>query len=103
MCVSLDGKVVWQSPVEAGTPGGPRTFGLGGFLYADGMFFVVDGDSGALRLIEANTTGYKELASTQVLSEGDVWGPPALTDRKLVLRDMSQLVCLQVGPPVAGR
>jgi len=103
MCVSLDGKVVWQSPVEAGTPGGPRTFGLGGFLYADGMFFVVDGDSGMLRLIEASTTGYKELASAQVLSGEDVWGPLALSDHRLVLRDMSQMVCLQVGPPVAGK
>ncbi len=67
------------------------------------MFFVVDGKSGMLRLIEANTTGYKELASAQVLSGEEVWGPLALSDRKLVLRDMSQMVCLQVGPPVAGR
>ncbi len=103
MCVGLDGKVVWQSPVSSSDPGASRTFGLGGFLLADGMFFVVDGDSGALRLIEASTTGYKELASTQVLSEGDVWAPPALADHKLVVRDMNQMVCLQVGPPVRGR
>ena len=67
------------------------------------MFFVVDGESGMLRLIEASTTGYKELASAQVLSGEDVWGPLALSDHKLVLRDMSQMVCLQVGPPVAGK
>lgn len=103
MCVTLDGKVVWESPVGSSDPGGPRTFGLGGFLLADGMFFLVDGDSGMLRLIEASTTGYKELASAQVLSGEDVWGPLALSDRRLVLRDMSQLVCLQVGPPVAGK
>ena len=81
-------------------PAATRTFDLGGFLLADGMFFVVDGKSGMLRLIEANTTGYKELASAQVLSGEDVWGPLALSDRKLVLRDMNQLVCVQVGPPV---
>ena len=78
MCVGLDGKVVWQSPVASGDPAAARTFDLGGFLLADGMFFVVDGKSGMLRLIEANTTGYKELASAQVLSGEDVWGPLAL-------------------------
>jgi outer membrane protein assembly factor BamB len=102
-CIGLDGKVVWQSPVVSGDPGGSRTFDLGGFLFADGMIFAVDGKSGMLRLIEANTTGYKELGSAQALSGEDVWGPLALADHKLVLRDMSELVCLQVGPPVAGR
>jgi outer membrane protein assembly factor BamB len=103
MCVGLDGKVVWQSPVASGDANASRTFDLGGFLLADGMFFVVDGKSGMLRLIEANTTGYKELASAQALSGEDVWGPLALSEHKLVLRDMNQMVCLQVGPPVAGR
>src|SRR5512139_2582173 len=103
MCVTLDGKTVWQSPVGSGDPGGSRTFGLGGFLLADGMFFVVYGYSGMLRLIDASTTGYKELASAQVLSGEDVWGPLALSDHRLVLRDMGQMVCLQVGPPVAGK
>jgi hypothetical protein len=88
---------------DSSDPAARRTFGLGGFLLADGMFFVVDGDSGMLRLIEASTTGYKELASAQVLSGEDVWGPLALSDHRLVLRDMSQMVCLQVGPPVAGK
>jgi len=103
MCVGLDGKVAWQSPVASGDPGATRTFDLGGFVFADGMFFVVDGQTGMLRLIEANTTGYKELASAQVLSGEEVWGPLAISDHRLVLRDMNQMVCLQVGPPVAGR
>jgi outer membrane protein assembly factor BamB len=103
MCVDLDGKTVWQSPVASGDPAGTRTFELGGFILADGMFFVLDGQSGMLRLVEASTTGYKELASAQVLSGEEVWGPPALSDRKLVVRDMKEMVCLQVGPPVAGK
>jgi outer membrane protein assembly factor BamB len=102
-CVDLNGKVVWQSPVSSGDPSGSRTFELGGFMYADGMFFLVDGQSGMLRLIEANTTGYKELASAQILSGEEVWGPLALADHRLVLRDTHQMVCLEVGPPVAKR
>jgi outer membrane protein assembly factor BamB len=91
-CLGLDGKVVWESPLAR-----EGTFGLGGFLLADGMFFILDGDSGKLRLLEASTKEYKELASAQILSEGDVWGPMALSNGKLIIRDMSQMVCLQVG------
>jgi outer membrane protein assembly factor BamB len=62
------------------------------------MFFALDGRTGLLRLLEASTTGYKELASTQVLSGEEVWGPMALSNGRLVIRDMNQMVCLQVGP-----
>lgn len=88
-CMSFDGKRVWDSD-------GKASFGLGSFMLADGMFFVLDGDSGLLRLIEANTTGYNELAQAQVLSGHDVWGPMALSDGKLILRDMTKMVCLDV-------
>jgi len=88
-CLSLDGKEVWTSD-------GKAAFGLGSYLLADGIFFVLEGDTGMLRLIEASTTEYKELASAKVLSGGDVWGPMALSNGKLVLRDMTKMVCLDV-------
>ncbi|NWF84740.1 MAG: PQQ-binding-like beta-propeller repeat protein [Bryobacteraceae bacterium] len=88
-CLSFDGKTVWDSD-------GKAAFELGSFLLADGMFFVLEGKTGMLRLIEANTTGYKELAKAQVLSGQDVWGPMALSDGKLVLRDLTKMVCIDV-------
>ncbi|MGA2592869.1 MAG: PQQ-binding-like beta-propeller repeat protein [Bryobacteraceae bacterium] len=88
-CLSLDGKQVWTSE-------GKASFGLGGFLLADGMFLVMEGDTGKLRLIEANTTGYNELASAQVFAGQEVWGPMALSDGKLVLRDLTRMICLDV-------
>ena len=88
-CLSLDGKEVWTSE-------GKATFGLGSFMMADGMFFVLDGDTGKLRLLEATTTGYNELASSQVLAGQEVWGPMALSDGKLVLRDLTKMICLDV-------
>jgi outer membrane protein assembly factor BamB len=102
-CLGLDGKAVWQSPVVSGDPAATRTFDLGAFLFADGMFFVLDGKTGMLRLLEANTKQYKELASAQVLTGEDVWGPIALSNGKLVIRDLSQMICLQVGPTTAKR
>ncbi len=89
-CLNKDGEIVWDS-------NGKAAFGLGGFLLADGMFFILEGKTGMLRLIEANTTGYQELASAQILSGHDVWGPMALSNGKLVLRDLSKMVCIQVG------
>jgi outer membrane protein assembly factor BamB len=102
-CLSLDGTVAWQSPVSADPPGGTRTFELGGFLLADKMLFAIDGKTGALRLLEAGVREYKELASAQVLTGPDVWGPPALSNGKLLIRDNDQMVCLQVGGRAGSR
>jgi len=88
-CLNADGKTAWDSD-------GKAAFELGSFLLADNMFFVLEGPTGMLRLIEANTTGYKELARAQVLSGHDVWGPMALSDGKLVLRDLTKMLCIDV-------
>lgn len=89
-CLDLAGKQVWTSREKAG-------FGLGGYIMADGLIFVLEGDTGVLRLLEANTGGYKELAKAAVLSGHDVWAPPALSDGRLLIRDMTKMVCLKVG------
>jgi outer membrane protein assembly factor BamB len=88
-CLNMDGKEVWTSDGQA-------SFDLGSYLMADGMIFALEGRTGVLRLIEASTAGYKELAKAQVLGGPDVWGPMALSDGKLVLRDLTKMVCLDV-------
>ncbi len=88
-CMGLDGKPVWDSD-------GKAAFGLGSFLLADNMFFILEGRTGMLRIVDASAPEYKELSSAQVLSGHDVWGPMALSDGKLVLRDMTKMVCLDV-------
>ncbi len=88
-CMDFAGKKIWDSD-------GKAAFELGSFLLADGMFFVLEGKTGMLRLLDANTTGYKELDKAQVLSGEDVWGPMALSDGKLVLRDLTKMVCIDV-------
>jgi outer membrane protein assembly factor BamB len=88
-CLSFDGKEVWTSE-------GKASFGLGGYMLADGMFFVMEGDTGKLHMIEASTTGYNELGSAQVLSGQEVWGPMALSGGKMVLRDLSKMICIDL-------
>ncbi len=88
-CVDLNGKQVWDSA-------GKASFELGSFMLADGMFLILEGKTGMLRLLEANTTGYKELANAPVLNGHDVWGPLALSNGKLVIRDLEKMVCLDL-------
>ncbi len=89
VCLTPQGKVVWTSE-----PG--QQFGLGPFMAADGIFFAVN-DSGLLRMIAADTTRYRLLAQAQVLKGRESWAPLALAGGRLLVRDLSRMVCLEVG------
>ncbi len=91
-CLDLNGKIVWDSEGQA-------SFGLGSYILADGMFFVMEGKTGTLRLLDANAKEYRELDSAKVLNGPDVWAPLTLADGVLLVRDMTQLVCLEAAGP----
>jgi outer membrane protein assembly factor BamB len=88
MCLDLKGNVVWSSA-------GKAQYGLGPYTLADGMLYVLS-EKGLLALVEATPSGYKELSKAQVLSGGDAWAPLALADGKLIARDLTTMVCLDV-------
>ncbi len=88
-CLNFDGKEVWTSE-------GKASYDLGSYLLADGMIFALEGATGVLHLLEASTTGYKELAKAPVLKGPEVWAPIALSDGKLVIRDLAKMICLDV-------
>jgi outer membrane protein assembly factor BamB len=89
VCLDLNGKVTWES-------GPSHKFGYGPFMIAQDMLFVLD-DSGLLTLAEASVDGFKQLAQAKVLQGPDAWGPMALANGRLILRDMNQMICLEVG------
>jgi outer membrane protein assembly factor BamB len=92
VCLDLDGKIRWASPV--GDP-----FGLGPFLYADGLFFVMN-DAGKLSLVEGSPSRFNLLAQATVFTAGhESWGPMALAGGRLLARDFTRLVCLDVAAP----
>ncbi|MGA3180875.1 MAG: PQQ-binding-like beta-propeller repeat protein [Verrucomicrobiota bacterium] len=91
VCLGLDGKIAWASPAV-------DSFGRSPFLLADGLFFVMNED-GQLSLIEDSSTRFKLLAQAQVLKGGQAWGPMALAGGRLLARDLTRLVCLDVSPP----
>jgi outer membrane protein assembly factor BamB len=72
-----------------------RKFGLGPYIIADGLIYVMN-DSGLLTLAEATPTGYVQLAQAKVLEGPDAWGPMAIVGGRLILRDMNRMICLDV-------
>jgi len=95
VCLGLDGKVLWAS--SAGD-----SFGLGPFLFADGLFYVMN-DSGRLSLVEDSTSRFTQLAQAQVLQGRESWGPMVLVGGRLIARDLTRLVCLDVSAGLQPR
>ncbi|MHC4154088.1 MAG: outer membrane protein assembly factor BamB family protein [Planctomycetota bacterium] len=87
-CLEPSGQVVWTSSSA-------RKFGLGPYIIADGLIYVMN-DSGLLTLAEATQTGYMQLAEAKVLEGPDAWGPMAIAGGRLILRDMNRMICLDV-------
>ena len=90
VCLDGQGKVVWTS-------GKQGKFDKGGpYLLAGDLMYVLN-DSGRLSLLEIGPSGPKLLGEADVLSDGhDAWGPMALVDGRLILRDLKRMVCLDL-------
>lgn len=88
VCLDLNGKIKWES--------GPKNkFGNGPLMIVQDMFYVMN-DDGLLTLAAVSTEKYTPLAQAKVLEGPDAWAPMALADGHLVLRDMNQMICLDV-------
>jgi outer membrane protein assembly factor BamB len=88
VCLDVNGKEVWNS--------GTDRFGHGPYMIADGCVLVMD-NSGRLALAEADIASYRRLASYQVFEDGhDAWGPMALAGGRLIVRDLTRMVCLDI-------
>jgi len=90
-CLDLEGKLIWSS-----APG--QQFGLGPFLLADGVVLAMN-DSGLLRLIEATPDKYNALGKAQILKGRESWAPMALVGGRLIARDLTRMVCLDIAKP----
>ena len=53
-------------------------------------------DAGKLSLMEDSATRFNLLAQAQVLKGRESWGPMALAGGRLLARDFTRLVCLDV-------
>jgi outer membrane protein assembly factor BamB len=104
-CMSMDGKIMWK------TRRSPQ-FNKGSMILVDGLLLATDGRK-TLYLIEPDPSGFKALASAEVLGEGGTgsqndplasrvggstqnWAPLALSDGRLLIRDQTRLKCVKV-------
>ncbi len=88
VCLDPSGRVLWAS-------GSQHRFGIGPYLIADGLIYLLN-DEGRLTLAEATPQGYRQLAEANVLPGNDSWGAMALVSGRLIARDLTRMVCLQV-------
>jgi outer membrane protein assembly factor BamB len=87
-CLDLDGKIRWTS-------GAAAKFGLGPFVIGNGLIYALN-DDGTLTLAEATPSGYRSLAKARVIEGHDCWAPMALVNGRLLARDLTKMVCLEV-------
>jgi len=105
VCMSMDGRIMWSTRRSP-------DFNKGSMILVDGLILATDGRK-TLYLIEPDPSGFKALASAEVLGEGGTgsendplasrvggstqnWAPLALSDGKLLVRDQSRLKCVKV-------
>lgn len=106
VCMSEDGKIMWKTLRAPG-------FDKGSMIVADGVILATDG-ANKLYLIEPDPTGFKPLASAEVLKPSTAaaatqtappsrmgggaqnWAPIALSNGKLLVRDQNRMICLKV-------
>jgi outer membrane protein assembly factor BamB len=88
VCLDLSGKTIWES-------GAANKYGLGPYMIAGGLILAMN-DDGLLTLAEASISSFRKLAQAKVLAGPDAWGPMALADGRLILRDMNRMICLDV-------
>lgn len=78
--------------------------GTGSLIVADGKL-IIYGDKGQLAIAEATPSGYKEIAKAQPVqvrsdlprdTKGDTWALPVLANGTIYLRNLDEIVCLDV-------
>lgn len=77
------------------TSGKTDRFGLGPYIVADDKFFILN-DDGTLTIAKASTKQFKLLDKAKVIDGADAWGPIAIADGRLLMRDSKTLVCIDV-------
>ena len=92
VCLDLKGQVVWTSTSA-------NKFGFGPYMIARDRLYVMD-DAGVLTMIETTPAGYRPLAQAELFTNGvNTWGPMAMASGRLILRDLTRMICVDMAYP----
>ncbi len=89
VCLDPTGAELWTS-------GMGLRFGLGPLMIADGKILALD-DDGTLTMARATSDRFEQLGQARVLQGHEAWGPMALAGSRLIVRDFTRMVCLELG------
>jgi outer membrane protein assembly factor BamB len=90
------GKLLWWSGPEPVFTAHKKREAWGPWILADNKFYVA-GDSGLLAVFAADTERCNLLGSWQIMSHGhEVWGPMAIVSGRLLIRDLTRLMCFDL-------
>jgi outer membrane protein assembly factor BamB len=92
VCFDSAGKIVWQTKKD------PYLCKGGSILTGDGLMYVMDGEKGDLYIVEPSPAGFKSLGKAKLLAGKEIWGPLSLADGKLLIRDQTQMKCVELKP-----
>jgi outer membrane protein assembly factor BamB len=81
-------KILWTSSKT-------DRYGLGPYILADEKFFILN-DDGTLTIAKASVSAFIFSDKAKVIDGQDAWGPMAISDGMLLMRDSKQLVCIDV-------
>jgi len=70
-------------------------YGLGPYIMADGKFFILNDDA-TLTIAKVSTGQFMFLDKAKITEGQDAWGPMAIADGRLLMRDSKTLVCIDI-------
>ncbi|MFC1582796.1 PQQ-binding-like beta-propeller repeat protein [Planctomycetota bacterium] len=83
-----------QTPIWSS--GKAQRFGLGPYMIADDKFYIMD-DRGTLTMARFSSSRFEILAQARIIKGREAWGPLALAGTRLLFRDLTRLVCVELG------
>jgi len=81
-------KILWTSSAS-------ERYGLGPYMIADNKIFILS-DEGELSIARLSTSHFEVLDKRKVLEGVDSWGPIALADGYMIVRDSKQMICIDM-------
>ncbi len=93
VCLDASGdkvKRVWAS-------GGEHRFEIGPYMIIDDYMFALHGQDCTLTMARVSPDGFEHIQTAEVLHGHDAWGPMAYAEGRLIVRDLTQMVCLEIG------
>lgn len=70
-------------------------YGLGPYIFADNKCYIL-ADDGTMTIAKVNRNGFVILDKQKIMEGNDAWGPIAIADGMMLIRDSKKMLCLNI-------